>query len=128
MPPAGECPGLLAARCLEPGSARSRPVEAELSSPSPVLVAAELGCWVATLAVAGGALLAFHLVRALSVRESTAVRWLRHRGLMEDARSIDLTVQYLLRLRWARTATTLVMIGVCALAAMLTKTWISFVS
>src|SRR3954451_6325779 len=81
-----------------------------------------------TLAVVGGGLLAFHLGRALLVRESTAARWLRWRGLTQDPRSTELTVQYLLRLRWARAAATLLMIGVCALAAMLTKAWISFVS
>jgi hypothetical protein len=80
------------------------------------------------LAVVGGAALAVHLVRAALVRDAAAAGWLRRRGLPQDARSIDLTVQYLLRLRWARVASTAVMLAVCGLALLLSNTWISFVS
>jgi hypothetical protein len=81
-----------------------------------------------TFAVAAGVPLIIHLVRAVRLRDASAVGWLRRRGLADDPRCVELTLQYLLRLRWSRVISTVVMLVVCGVAILLSSTWVSFVS
>lgn len=68
------------------------------------------------LAVLGAGLAAVYVVRALSVRRRSAERWLSARGLVVDERMVDVVRRYLLRLRWARVAATVLFVVLSAVS------------
>lgn len=81
-----------------------------------------------TLLVVGGAVVGFHVLRALTVSTRTAGRWLSCRGLPTDPRSLDTVVRHLRRVRWARALSALGLVGVCGAAVALGQVWVSFFS
>jgi hypothetical protein len=80
------------------------------------------------LAVLGGGVVGFHVLRALAVSTTTAGRWLSCRGLPTDPRSLDTVVRHLKRVRWARALSALGLVGVCGAAVALGQVWVSFFS